>query len=270
MSQQIKSKLHEIIFEADTKEGKLFDVVLLIAILLSVAVVVLESVKSIRVEYGKILYALEWFFTIIFTIEYFLRIYSTKKSMEYIKSFYGIVDLLSILPTYLSLIFTGTQFLLIIRTLRLLRVFRVLKMIQFLYEFEFLIAAIKLSSKKIMVFMASVVIIVTIAGTMLYTVEQNQAGGFDNIPLSIYWAVVTVTTVGFGDIVPATPFGKFLASCLMILGYAIIAIPTGIIGSDMLHLNRKRDGYSTKACENCSAEGHKLEAEYCYNCGEKL
>lgn len=248
----------------------MFDVLLLIAILISVAVVFLESVDTIGKKYSTLLHILEWFFTIIFTIEYGLRIYSTKKPIEYIKSFYGIVDLVSIIPTYLSLIFVGTQFLLVIRALRLLRVFRVFKMVQFLYEFDFLISALKLSSKKIMVFMAAVVIIVTVFGTLMFTVEQNQSGGFENIPLSIYWAIVTVTTVGFGDIVPATAVGKFIASCLMILGYAIIAIPTGIIGSDMIYLNRKRDGYSTKSCENCTAEGHKLESKYCYNCGDKL
>jgi len=270
MSAELKAKIHEIIFEADTKEGKLFDVLLLFAILLSVAVVFLESVDSIATKHSNLLKILEWFFTILFTIEYGLRIYSTKKPIEYVKSFYGMVDLVAIIPTYLSLFFVGTQFLSVIRALRLLRVFRVLKMVQFLYEFEFLIAALKMSSKKIMVFMAAVVIIVTVFGSLMFTIEQNQNAGFDNIPLSIYWAIVTVTTVGFGDIVPATALGKFLASCLMVLGYAIIAIPTGIIGSDMIYLNKKRDGYSTKSCENCSAEGHKLESKFCYKCGEKL
>lgn len=270
MAQDIKAKIHEIIFEADTPAGKAFDVGLLIAIILSVLIVMIESIQAYRIQYGKALYFLEWTFTILFTIEYALRIYSTKKSWAYVKSFYGIIDLLAIMPTYLSLILSGTQFLSVIRAIRLLRVFRVLKMVQFLYEYNFLLAALKQSSKKIFVFLGTVVVTVTIAGTILYVVEQNQDGGFDNIPLSIYWAIVTVTTVGFGDIVPITPFGKFLASCLMVLGYSIIAIPTGIIGSEMIGINKKRDGYSTKSCENCSVEGHKLEAKYCYNCGVKL
>jgi voltage-gated potassium channel len=268
---EIKAKIHEIIFEAETKEGKAFDIALLVAIIMSVLVVMLESVKSIRAEYGHVLHSLEWFFTILFTVEYFLRIYSTKKSIAYIKSFYGIVDLMAILPTYLSLFLVGAQFLSIVRALRLLRVFRVLKMAQFLYEYNFLLIAMKQSSKKIIVFFGTVLILVSIAGTALYVVEQNQNGGFDNIPLSIYWAIVTVTTVGFGDIVPMTSVGKFMASCLMIIGYSIIAIPTGIVGAEMMDLDkRKRAGFSSKSCENCSAEGHRLDAKYCFDCGEKL
>lgn len=230
----------------------------------------IESVQEYRLEYGKALIFLEWTFTILFTIEYALRIYSTKKSWAYVKSFYGIVDLLAILPTYVSLLLSGTQFLSIVRAIRLLRVFRVLKLAHLIYEFEYLITALKLSSRKIMVFFGTVLITVTIAGTILYVVEQNQEGGFDNIPLSIYWAIVTVTTVGFGDIVPMTALGKFLASFLMIVGYSIIAIPTGIVGSEMIGLNKNTKVYSTKSCENCSVEGHKIEAKYCYNCGIKL
>jgi voltage-gated potassium channel len=270
MSKDIKAKIHEIIFEADTPAGKAFDIWLLIAIILSVLTVVLESVSSIRSEFGHILYVLEWIFTILFTIEYFLRIYSTQKSWAYIKSFYGIVDLLAILPTYLSLFLAGAQFLSIVRALRLLRIFRVLKLAQFLYEYNFLMLALRQSSKKILVFFGTVLVLVSIAGTMLYVVEQNQDGGFDNIPLSIYWAIVTVTTVGFGDIVPLTPLGKFLASCLMIIGYSIIAIPTGIVGSEMMAVDRKKRNVTTKSCEVCSAEGHLIEADYCYKCGSKL
>lgn len=230
----------------------------------------IESVQELRLEYGKALIFLEWTFTILFTIEYGLRIYSTKKSWAYIKSFYGIIDLLAILPTYLSLVLSGAQFLSVVRAVRLLRVFRVLKMVQFLYEYNFLLLAIKMSSKKIIVFLGTVLIVVIIVGSSMYLIEGKEGGEFENIPVSIYWAIVTVTTVGFGDIIPITPIGKLLASCLMIVGYSIIAIPTGIVGSEMMGINKKRDGFSTRSCENCSVEGHKLAAKYCYKCGDKF
>jgi len=262
-----KLKLHEIIFEADTKAGKLFDILLLIAILLSVVVVMLDSVNQMNREYGEILFYAEWFFTILFTIEYFLRIYSVGLPVKYIFSFYGIVDLISILPTYLSLIFAGSHFLITIRMLRMLRIFRVLKFAQYLGAANNLAIALRASKRKILVFLFTVMIIVIIVGSLMYVIEGAK-NGFTNIPKSIYWAIVTITTVGYGDISPQTSLGQILASIIMIVGYGIIAVPTGIVTAE--YSKARASKISTQACPNCGAEGHDPDAKYCKYCGAKL
>lgn len=259
--------LHEIIFEADTFEGKVFDVALLIAILLSVFVVMLESVDFIRMEHGALLRTLEWGFTILFTIEYIARILVIIKPTKYIFSFLGIVDFLSTIPTYLSLIIVGSQSLLILRTIRLLRVFRIFKLSRYLGEASVIRAAMMASRRKITVFLGLVVIIVFIVGTMMYLIEGKEHG-FTSIPRSIYWAIVTLTTVGYGDIAPGTVFGQTIASILMILGYAIIAVPTGIVTTEFA--NAKKLSLNTQSCPACSREGHDDDAKHCKFCGSKL
>ncbi len=267
LSESKRQKLHEIIFEADTPEGKAFDLVLIIAILLSVAVVMLESVASLNHQYGNLFTTFEWIFTILFTIEYFLRIVALRKPYYYIKSFYGIIDLISIVPTYFSLFFVGSHYLMVFRIMRLLRIFRVLKLVRFLSEANKLFVALKASLPKITVFLVSIMCIVLIVGTVMYIIEGGQ-NGFDSIPRSIYWAIVTMTTVGYGDIAPTTVLGQTLASFMMILGYSIIAVPTGIVSSQVGKAKAKK--ISTQACLSCGREGHDPDAKYCKYCGTKL
>jgi voltage-gated potassium channel len=262
-----QSRMHEIIFEADTFGGKLFDVALLIAIFLSILVVMLESVESIRANHGVLLRNMEWFFTILFTVEYIARIVVIKKSSKYIFSFLGIVDFLSTIPTYLSLIIVGSQSLLILRTIRLLRVFRIFKLSRYMGEASVIRSAMLASRRKITVFLGLVVIIVMLVGTLMYLVE-GKANGFTSIPRSIYWAIVTLTTVGYGDIAPATVFGQTIASVLMILGYAIIAVPTGIVTTEFTMA--KKQSLNTQSCPACSREGHDDDATHCKYCGSKL
>lgn len=266
----VKQKLHEIIFEADTPAGKLFDVLLLLVILASVIVVMLESVNSIQIKYPAIFFFLEWGFTIIFTIEYFLRLYAVKKPMNYAASFFGIVDLLSIIPTYLSLVVSGTQYLVVIRALRLLRIFRVLKMGQYIKEGQVLVDALRASRLKISVFLFSVSLLVVIIGSVMYLVEGGQNPSFSSIPRSVYWAIVTLTTVGYGDITPITTIGQFLSAVVMILGYAIIAVPTGIVSSELIQSKHSPLEFNTKACQSCGREGHDEDAVFCKYCGEKM
>ncbi|MDE0722330.1 MAG: ion transporter [Flavobacteriales bacterium] len=258
-------RLHEVIFEADTPMGKLFDVILLIAILLSVGVVMLESVPEIGLEFAKPLRIAEYVFTVLFTIEYVLRLISVKKTWKYALSFYGIVDLLSILPTFVELLLPGVGSIRVIRIFRLLRVFRVLKLVGFLKEAGVLRMALWASRRKILVFMGAVLVLVTIMGTMVYLVE-DAASGFTSIPRSIYWAIVTVTTVGYGDIAPITVLGQTIASIIMLIGYAIIAIPTGIIGAEIIKATKT----NTQACSNCNFDSHEDGAGYCNRCGEVL
>lgn len=259
--------LHEIIYEADTREGKLFDVVLLIAILFSIAIVMLESVNSIEVKYRQEIFIAEWVITILFSIEYILRIICIKKPLSYIFSFYGIIDFLSTIPKYLSLFLVGTNHLVALRALRLLRVFRILKLTRFIGESNHLIKALKASRARILVFLSFVLILCVILGTVIYLLEDGN-NGFNSIPRSIYWAIVTLTTVGYGDITPQTALGQFIASVVMILGYAIIAIPTGIVSTE---ITKTQDiDTNTQACTNCSYEGHDDNAIYCYHCGSKL
>lgn len=273
-----KIKLHEIIYEADTPAGKLFDVILLIAIIASIIFVMLESIKEFDARYHNFLNIAEWVITIIFTLEYILRIISVKKPFKYIFSFYGMVDLLSTIPKYISLIFVGTQVLIALRALRLLRVFRILKLARYLGASNMLANSLKASRAKILVFLFAVFIVSIIFGTLMYLIE-GEASGFTSIPVSVYWCIVTLTTVGFGDITPVTPFGQFIASFIMILGYGIIAVPTGIVSAEYVSQNKSRApeiptrpavDLNTEACPNCSAERHKDSAKYCYNCGHLL
>jgi voltage-gated potassium channel len=261
-----RHRLHEVIYEADTPAGKLFDVVLLIAILASILFVMLESVPSIDQEYGDLLNIAEWVITILFSIEYILRIVAVKRPIVYIFSFYGIIDLLSTIPKYVSLFVVGSHNLAALRALRLLRVFRILKLARYIGESNRLLIALRESRAKISVFLYFVIILCIILGTIMYMVEGAE-NGFTSIPRSVYWAIVTLTTVGYGDIAPGTPLGQLIASIIMIMGYSIIAIPTGIVSAEM---SRAEIHTNTQACPNCMAEGHKDGAEYCYNCGHKL
>lgn len=262
-------RLHEIIFEADTPAGKAFDVILLISILLSVLVVMLESVSSFQMRFGDELYYAEWFFTILFTVEYIGRIVAVTRPRKYVLSFFGIIDLIAILPTYLSFFFAGTQALLVIRSIRLLRVFRVFKLVRFIGEARQLNNALRASRAKIIVFLGGVFSLVVILGTLMYLIEGAE-NGFTSIPKSIYWAIVTLTTVGYGDIAPQTTLGQGLASLIMIIGYGIIAIPTGIVTAEMSMQKKKPGNISTQACPHCSAEGHDIDAVYCKKCGGHL
>lgn len=261
-------KLHEIIFEADTPTGKWFDVVLIFSILLSVLAVMLDSVSGIRENYGSWFYTVEWFFTILFTIEYILRIVCVGRPIGYITSFYGIVDLLAIIPTYLSIVLPGSQYLLVIRILRILRIFRVLKLVQYISEARLLRQALRDSRRKITVFLFTVLTMVVIFGSLMYLIE-GPVHGFTSIPRSIYWAIVTLTTVGYGDISPQTGLGQFLAALIMILGYSIIAVPTGIVTVAFAKVESKA-GFNTQACPHCSAEGHDRDAKFCKYCGARL
>lgn len=266
-----KRKLHEVIFEADTPAGKTFDLILLLMIVLSVLVVILESVDFINERFSSAFFGLEWVFTILFSIEYILRIISVGKPWKYITSFYGIVDLFSILPTYLSLFFVGTHYLITIRALRLLRIFRILKLGNYLTESRVLLSALKASQQKITVFLVAVMTIVLIVGAGMYLIEGGEDSGFDSIPRSMYWAIVTVTTVGYGDITPSTTLGQFLSAILMVMGYGILAVPTGIISSELTHIQAKGEqGYNTQSCPNCSREGHDNDATHCKYCGSEL
>jgi voltage-gated potassium channel len=262
-----QQKLHTIVFEADTTAGKLFDVIVITLIVLSVAVVMLESDSGVRARYGPFLNSLEWVFTILFTIEYILRIISIGKPSRYALSFFGIVDLLSVLPTYLSLIIPGSHYLLNIRILRLLRIFRVFKLTEYVVEGSVITEALKASRRKISVFFFGVLTIIVIVGTLMYVVEGEE-NGFTSIPTSIYWAIVTMTTVGYGDLSPQTTLGRFLASLVMILGYSILAVPTGIVSVEFSRAAKHT--VTTQACPQCSAQGHDLDAVYCKYCGSKL
>ena len=274
-SNNLKNKLHTIIYEADTPMGKLFDVVLLILILVSVILVMLESVTSIDTHYHDLLYFGEWVITIFFTIEYILRIITVKKASNYIFSFYGVIDFLSTIPLYLSFILAGSNALLAVRALRLLRVFRILKITRYMGEANKLNKALRDSKPKIFVFLFAVLILSIIAGTIMYLVEGEQSG-FVSIPISVYWCIVTLTTVGFGDIAPVTPLGQFIAAIIMIMGYGIIAVPTGIVSAEYaskktttlddpeyIHVN-------TQSCQNCNENNHHDNAEFCHKCGTTL
>lgn len=262
-----RRNLGNIIFESDTPAGKSFDVILFVAILLSVIVVLLDSVASFHEKLGDYFYVMEWAFTIIFTFEYFLRIYTAHKPLKYIFSFYGIIDLLAILPSYLSILLVGSHYLVVIRILRLLRVFRVLKLARFVGAADTLQTALRNSRAKIIVFLEVVITIVVIVGSMMYLIEGPE-NGFNSIPKSIYWAIVTLTTVGYGDIAPNTPLGQILASMLMITGYAIIAVPTGIITTEMSKISSNK--IQQKKCSNCQADNHDVDAVYCNKCGNIL
>jgi voltage-gated potassium channel len=255
-----------IIFEADTPAGKAFDVALIVSIATSVLAVCLDSVPYLHDRFQGTFNLIEWTFTILFTIEYFLRLWSVRSPAYYARSFYGIVDLAAILPTYLSLFYTGAEFLVVVRLLRVLRIFRILKLVQYLEGSRTIMRALRASKPKIVVFVSTIVVLVTIIGSLMYLIE-GEAGGFTSIPMGIYWAIVTLTTVGYGDLAPNTPLGKLLASIVMIMGYGIIAVPTGIVTAE---LTRQETSTTTRSCPNCSAEGHLDIAEHCYRCGHAL
>ncbi len=263
---KFRKLIHDTIFEADTKAGKLFDILLLVTILFSVVIVMLNSVLSLHEKYGELFLSIEWIITIIFTVEYFLRIYAEKKPLKYIYSFYGIIDLLSILPTYLSLFLTGTHFLIVIRMLRLMRIFRIFKLARYVRASNVLLLAFINSRRKILVFLEVVLIIVVITGSLMYLVEGPETG-FTSIPKAIYWSIVTITTVGYGDIAPQTILGQTIASMLMLVGYSIIAVPTSILGSEFIKIKSRKN---TQVCRNCHLSEHDDDAKYCKICGEKL
>lgn len=261
-----RQQIYEIIFEADTRPGKIFDLSLLMTILFSVILVMLESVPSIRNQYAEILRLLEWVITIIFTLEYIIRILVVQKPVRYILSFYGIIDFLSVIPTYLSLLFLGSQSLVVIRIIRLLRVFRIMKLTRYTLAGRTLMRALWVSREKISVFIFFILTIVVVFGTIMYLLE-GETHGFTSIPRSIYWAVVTLTTVGYGDISPQTPVGQFLASLIMIMGYAIIAVPTGIVTAEIIKPTKREN---TQVCENCMYDKHDDDAVFCKRCGARI
>ncbi|MFG0304821.1 MAG: ion transporter [Phycisphaerales bacterium JB040] len=266
----MRERLYHVIFEAETPAGRAFDIALLGVILLSIIAVMLESVREIAEGYGVWLRGAEWVFTGLFTLEYIVRIATVRRPWRYVFSFFGLVDLLSILPTYLSLLLPGTQSLLVIRSLRLVRVFRVFKLARYVGEGQLLIDAVKSSRQKITVFLVVIVTVVMIIGSAMYLVEGPEHG-FTNIPQGVYWAVVTMTTVGYGDISPQTPLGKLLASGIMIMGYGIIAVPTGIVTAEVIEAQQRRNRRAlTRVCKECHAEGHDLDASYCKRCGAAL
>jgi voltage-gated potassium channel len=271
-----RERLHEIIFESDTIAGKVFDVALLFAILISVVALMMESVQDIKIKYGHILQIIEWILTLLFTIEYILRLYAVYRPLNYAFSFFGVIDLLSLLPTYLSLFFAGSHYLMAIRALRLLRIFRVFELTQFLRESDNILKALRASRHKIFVFLVFILLCVIIIGATMFLIEGSIADtGFTSIPRSIYWAIVTITTVGYGDIAPQTEIGQLLAALVMILGYAVIAVPTGIISTEFLRgtdeqKKQKALLVSSQSCKYCVKEGHDSDALYCKYCGEQL
>lgn len=265
--ENLRKKLHDIIYESDTRAGKIFDLFLLALIVISIAAVMLESVASIKAQYGYYLAVVEWVITIFFTIEYIARIIAVRRPFSYITSFFGITDLLATLPAYIGLLFPGLHFLLALRAVRLLRIFRILKLVHFIGASELLTTALKRSRTKISVFLFAVVVLCVILGTIMFMVEGPD-NGFDNIPKSIYYSIVTLTTVGYGDVTPHTPFGQFLSMVIMILGYGIIAVPTGIVTSDLLAQKNART--NTQVCPNCNADTHRDDAIFCHHCGAKL
>lgn len=263
-----RQRLHEVIFEADTAGGKAFDLTLIVCIALSIIVVMLDSIQELHDQHGSLLYVAEWVFTLLFTAEYLLRLLSVGRPLRYALSFYGIVDFLSIVPTYLSIFVPGTQYLLVIRSLRVLRIFRIFKLSQYVGEARQLTRALHSSRRKIMIFYFTVIHIVVIVGAMMYLIEGRE-NGFTSIPRSIYWAIVTITTVGYGDIAPQTNVGQAVAAFLMITGYAILAVPTGIVTAEWAMQNRQRI-ISTQSCPQCSSEGHDADAKFCKHCGADM
>ncbi len=264
----LKKKLYSIIFESETKAGKAFDIILIVCIVLSIALAIIESIEGLWPEHTRLFILFEFIFTAFFTFEYLTRIYCSPKPLKYILSFFGVVDLLATLPLYLVFFLPSMRYLLVIRAFRIIRVFRIFKLFNFWIEGELLLTSIQKSSKKIAVFFVFVVIIVISIGTLMFMIEGTQEESqFNNIPNSIYWACVTMTTVGYGDITPATAMGKFLSACVMLIGYTIIAVPTGIVSVSMMKEQKKFDNLK---CPNCGQKGHELGAKYCNHCGKKL
>ena len=266
-----RERMHEIIFEADTKAGKWFDIILMVIIVLSVITVMLESIDWFKVKYKDQLFVLEWFFTIFFTIEYAMRLYCVHRPIKYATSFFGIIDLLATIPTYLELFLPNSHFLIVVRALRLMRVFRIFKLANFLKESKYIVDSLKASRQKIAVFLTFVLLMTIILGSVMYLIEGGSNENFSSIPTSIYWAIVTLTTVGYGDITPATALGQFLASVIMILGYAVIAVPTGIVSAEMVKENNNEEiALNTQVCSDCGEDHHADDAQFCRICGEEL
>ncbi len=265
-----RNRLHEIIFEADTKAGKVFDVSLLILIILSVVLVMLESIDEYNNRYNELFEKLEWGITIFFTIEYILRLLCVNKPKKYATSFFGLVDLLSILPSYLGLFFGTSGYFAAVRALRLIRVFRIFKLAQFLKASNHLMTALRASQAKITVFLTFVLMMTIVIGSFMYLIEGGEDSSFTSIPRSIYWAIVTLTTVGYGDIAPVTPLGQFVAAMVMIMGYGVIAVPTGIVSAEIATSGKEEKKPTTQACKECMAEGHDEDAKFCKFCGFEL
>jgi voltage-gated potassium channel len=263
-----RARLYTIIFEAETPAGRRFDLTLIAAILLSVTVVVLDSVQAVSANYGEVLNVLEWFFTLLFTVEYLARLYCVRRPLRYATSFFGIIDFVSVLPTYLALLLPGAHVLLDVRVLRLLRIFRVLKLTSYVEEYGMLNRALLASRRKILIFLSVVMMVVLLLGTVMYVVE-GPGNGYTSIPTSVYWAITAITTVGFGDIVPKTDIGRAIASFMMLLGWGILAVPTGIISSE-LTVQHGRMRATTRTCHECLSEGHELGAKFCKDCGAPL
>jgi voltage-gated potassium channel len=261
-------KLNEIIFGSETRAGKWFDIILLAIIVLSVLVIMLDSIPGFHEKWVDELLIIEWTVTIIFSIEYILRLISVGKPLKYIFSFYGLIDLISLLPTFIGIFVSGTESIRVLRSFRLIRIFRILKLSQFVEDSKKLTNALRQSRNKIIVFLFFIVMMVVSLGTVMYIVEGGESG-FTSIPKSIYWAIVTMTTVGYGDIAPATALGQFIASVIMILGYAIIAVPTGIVTNDLIQGNKPK-GMNNRACDSCGKDGHDMDASFCKHCGEQL
>lgn len=265
---ELKQKIYSIVFESDTPKGKLFDIVLIGSITLSVLLVILESMHIFPHSAYLVLRVLEYLLTLFFTFEYLARIYCQKEPRKYIFSFFGIVDLLATLPVYLGFVFHDSHYLLVIRAFRLIRVFRIFKLFLFINEGNLLLRSLWISAPKIFIFFFFVLILVTSMGTVMYMIEGTQPGSdFNNIPNSIYWAIVTMTTVGYGDITPETPLGRFLSAVIMLIGYTIIAVPTGIVSATMVSEHKKQE---KRKCPRCQRDGHDFEAMYCKYCGAKL
>jgi len=265
-----RKTLYKVIFGTDTFWGKTFDILLLFIIICSIIAVMLESVNYISVKYGMLLRTLEWIFTILFALEYTLRIIASKNPYRYIFSFLGIIDFLAITPTFLGIFFTGSQTLVVLRSIRLIRVFRIFKLARYLREASVILEALKYSAPKIIVFLVGVVSLTIILGTFMYLFEGSQKGGFTSIPRSVYWAIVTLTTVGYGDITPQTFFGQVISSLIMILGYGIIAVPTGIVSGGFIQVSRSDKKMQEIICPHCMKKGHSQDAKFCKYCGESL
>ena len=262
-----RKKIKSIIFGTNTSAGKAFDEVLIVTITLSIAIVFLDSVSELNKNYGTFFYIAEWIFTILFTLEYLLRMFCIRRPLSYVFSLFGIIDLLSILPTYLSLFFPGTQVLSVIRILRVLRIFRILKLVQYIGEARFLIGALISSKRKIFIFFFVIMNIVIILGSVMYLIEGEKSG-FTSVPISIYWAIVTLTTVGYGDIAPITPFGQAVSAIIMLIGYSMLAVPTGIITSELS--TAKKDEKNTTFCIVCEADDLDIKSRFCYKCGSVI
>jgi voltage-gated potassium channel len=264
----LRARMHQIVFEADTPAGRAFDVTVIGLILLSILTVSIETIPGLSEGTRRSLRIAEWTFTVLFTIEYLLRLWTVRRPLYYARSFFGVVDLLAILPTWISIAVPGAQALLVVRVLRLLRIFRILKLARFLNEAKTLTTALRSSARKITVFLLSVATIVVIMGSVMFVVEGPE-NGFTSIPVSMYWTVVTLTTVGYGDIAPRTALGQTIASLVMILGYGIIAVPTGIVTAELAYAHQDHP-VSTQACPNCGIGGHDAGAKYCRSCGSPL